>query len=112
MTISGHSVETFEEANYATLSRYLADGEWNPASTNQTWEVFWTELSDYDGEEVELADLDGTYEIREDERGEYVQLRQEHGGLFGHGEVPTRLRPFMEESRTDRKPWNPAEADA
>ena len=110
MVISGRSVPTFEEANYATLSRYLHSGEWKIASTNQTWEVFWSELTGYDGETVEVAKLDGSYQIEEDDRGEFVVVEQENGGLFGVGEVETRLRPYRE-NRTERKPWNAEPAD-
>jgi len=42
---------------------------------------------------------------REDDRGEFVQVEQENGGLFVVGEVETRLRAFRE-NRTERKPWN------
>lgn len=108
MVISGRSVETFEEANYATLSRFKAEGEWKLASTNHKWETFWTELSGWDGETVELVGLDGEFEIREDDRGEFVLLEQEHRGLFMDGTYETRLRPYEEEG-TERKPWNPEE---
>ena len=109
MVISGRSVETFEEANYAVLRRFHADGEWRSASTNQEWETFWTELRGWDRETVELVGVEEALRIREDDRGEFVELEQEHRGLLMSGTYYTRLRPYMEESRTERKPWNPEE---
>jgi len=111
MVIAGTTVPTFEEANYATLSRYFDDvggGKWKPASTNQTWVLFWSELDSYDGETVEFTDRDETLQIQEDDRGEFVVLEQDRRGVLGRGTYRTRFRPYRERN-TERKPWNPQE---
>lgn len=104
MVISGRSVDNFGDANYATLREKKASGQWKSASTNESWEVFWCEITDYDGKTVELAKFDGRHEIQEDDRGEYIQIRQEHHSIFARGEYETRFRPYVEDS-TEEKPW-------
>lgn len=113
MVISGTRVETFEEANFATLSVFKAEGEWRAASTNHSWECMWSEVVAYDGETVVLADLDGTLPIQEDERGEFVEVSQEHRSLLAGGDstYPTRFRPYHEKSRTETKEWQKGEED-
>jgi hypothetical protein len=104
MAISGKSATTFGQANYATLRSKKAGGEWKSASTNEEWELFWCEVTDYDGETVALAKTEGRHEIQEDSRGEYIQITQEHNSIFASGEYETRLRPYIED-RTETKPW-------
>lgn len=105
MTIRGKNVDEFGDANFATLRTKRVDGQWEPASTNASWEVFWCEVTDYDGDTVKLAKFEERHEIQEDGRGEYVQIRQSNNGLFATGAYETRFRPFVEESRTETKPW-------
>jgi len=111
MVISGHRAESFEEANFATLSRKRVAGEWESASTNESWEVFWCELTAYHGETVELRDFEGQHEIRSDGRGEYIEVKQEHNSVFAGGEYLTRFRPYVED-RTEEKPWMESSTDA
>lgn len=104
MVISGRSKRSFEDANYATLRTKRVNGEWKSASTNESWDVFWSEVTAYDGDTVELAKLPGSHEIRSDGKGEYIQVSQEHNSLFTSGRYETRLRPYLERS-TETKPW-------
>lgn len=104
MVISGKRVATFKEANYATLVKKYVDKAWEPASTNESWDVFWRELTYWDGEVVGLSRVDGEHEIQSDTHGEYIELRQEHNSIFASGEYLTRFRPFNESS-TETKDW-------
>lgn len=104
MTIVSTSVETFEDANYAKITKKKTSNGWERVSTNENWDLFWSELDDFDGQHVVLKKHDGEVEIQEDDDGEYIEIEQEHSGLFADGEYTTRFRPIREKN-TEDKPW-------
>lgn len=107
MVISGHETELFAVANMAVLRKKRVDGTWKSASTNEKWELFWCELTGLNPEAgtVELAKTDEPHQIQEDDRGEYIEITQEHRSVFtGQDQYRTRFRPFWDDSTGD-PPW-------
>lgn len=112
MVISGRSTARFIDANYAVLRKKRVNGQWKPASTNESWDLFWCEITELHPERdaVELAKTEGEHAIQEDADGEFIQITQEHRSLFASGKYETRLRPYIEDG-TEVKPWMDGEQD-
>jgi len=107
MVISGHETELFAFANMAVLRKKRVDGSWESASTNENWDLMWCELTGLNAgqDTVELADTDEPHQIQEDDRGEYIEITQEHRSVItGQDQYRTRFRPFWDDTTSD-PPW-------